>query len=87
MGRLGLVGSPVLMDAFKRTGKEADGQDREWLGPRILRRKGQDKRRERGLGASVVGGSSMEPSRDKGQGRLEEGIESNGPGQTDRPSS
>lgn len=48
---------------------------------RILGRKGQDKRKERGLGASVVGGSSMEPSRDKGQVRPEEGTGSNRPGQ------
>lgn len=41
---------------------------------RILGRKGQDKRKERGLGANVVGGSSMEPFRDKGQVRPEEGT-------------
>lgn len=35
----------------------------------ILGRKGQDKRKERGLGASVVGGSSTELSRDKSQAR------------------
>lgn len=42
---------------MEREGKSLDQEGR------ILGRKGQDKRKERGLGASVVGGSSMEPSR------------------------
>lgn len=59
---------------------EREGESLDQEG-RILGRKGQDKRKERGLGASVVGGSSMELSRDKGQARPEEGTGSNRPGQ------
>lgn len=58
---------------------EREGESLDQEG-RILGRKGQDKRK-RGLGASVVGGSSMELSRDKGQTRPEEGTGSNRPGQ------
>lgn len=68
-----MPGSLVLTDGFKRTGEEADGEGRGRPGPRAQNpgRKDQDKRRERDLGASVVGGSSMEPSRDKGQARVQ----------------